>query len=133
MFGVSGDAKELGGDGKKFQLIVTDPPYGFNTDENNEEMALKYRKWLGALICSLANDGHLVISLPEHSYTGKKVSFSANPSLVTSQILSIAAGFGRTVYRVAKSIPEPRSFFAPPYYWRSERALVRSILHFRIS
>ena len=115
----------------EIDIIVTDPPYGFNTVEDASELMTVYQKFLNESIAKLSNGGHLVLCLPDKSYVGKSFPFFTVPELVVAQVLAVAERNGRVAYIEAQSLPTPRSFFAPPYYWKSARALKRSILHFR--
>ncbi len=116
----------------KPNIIVTDPPYGFNTIENAQELLPIYKRAIEVAMEKLEDDGHLVICLPQKSYVGKPLPFFTMPALVTIEVLTTAERFKRSVYNVAKSLPTPRNFFSPPYYWRSTIALKRLILHFRV-
>ncbi|MDP2601081.1 MAG: hypothetical protein Q8S00_00585 [Deltaproteobacteria bacterium] len=129
------DARNLAataGDTNGYDVIVTDPPYGFNTDEAAEELAQLYADVLRAAINALKPDGHLVICLPERSSIGKQPSVFTHRSIVTHQVLALAEEAKREVLTPARSLPGPSPLFGPPFYWASERALRRSILHFRI-
>ncbi|HZY79759.1 MAG TPA: hypothetical protein VFE50_09560 [Cyclobacteriaceae bacterium] len=110
-------------------LIICDPPYGFNTAEDNSQLASLYDKFLDAAIDGLKSKGQLIICLPAESYTGRDLPFCTRSDLVSRQILVKAHKKNRLVYRRADSLPY--SWLAPPYYWESERALKRTILHFR--
>lgn len=110
-------------------VIICDPPYGFNTAEDNSQLASLYDKFLDAAIDALKNNGQLIICLPAESYTGRDLPFCTRSDLVSRQILVKAYKKDRLVYRRADSLPY--SWLAPPYYWESERALKRTILHFR--
>ncbi|MGK2886596.1 MAG: hypothetical protein ACSLE8_17785 [Rhodococcus sp. (in: high G+C Gram-positive bacteria)] len=121
-------AREVGG----FDAIVTDPPYGFNTDENPQVLAELYRDVLRAAIRSLKNNGQLVICLPERSTIGKDPSAFTHRRIVTHQVIALAAEAGKELRNHIRAVPAPRSLFHPPYYWVSER-LQRSILHFTIA
>ncbi|MDG6027440.1 MAG: hypothetical protein E3K40_12170 [Candidatus Brocadia sp.] len=113
-------------------LIITDPPYGFNTDDELSNLVELYADVISKLVCALKNNGHLIICLPERSYTGRMLPFCTQRSLVIQQVLTVAEDNSREVFVLGRSFPSPGSLFSPPYYWISERALRRVILHFRI-
>ena len=115
----------------KFNIIITDPPYGFNTDEDSQALAILYRDVIRAAVSTLAPDGQLVICLPERSTIGKDPAAFTHHRIVTHQVLAFAAEIGREVLVPARSLPGPVLAFQPPYYWVSDR-LQRSILHFKI-
>jgi putative RNA methylase family UPF0020 len=112
-------------------VIVTDPPYGFNTEEDPVEFARFYAKMIPSLIRALRPGGQLVLCLPDLSFNGRRMFFFANKDLVVQQVLRAAEDLGLHVSVPGFSVPEPVRLFRPPYYWESERALRRAILHFR--
>lgn len=114
-----------------YDLIVTDPPYGFNTTDDPHELGGVYAKAIPTMIRSLKDGGHLVLCLPEVSYTGKKLPAFTQRALVTYQVLSTADVLNKEVVVEARLLPRPTRLFSPPFYWESERALRRTILHFR--
>lgn len=117
---------------KSCDLIVTDPPYGFNTDDELGNLASLYAEVIDCLVKAVKNEGHLIICLPDISHTGRALPYCTRSSLVIAQVLCAAERNGRTAFTPAQSLPLPQQVFMPPYYWESERALRRVILHFRI-
>jgi hypothetical protein len=124
--------EELARQGGGFDLIVTDPPYGFNTDEDASALACLYVDVLRAAVRALKDGGQLVVCVPEMSTIGKDPSAFTHRTVIAHQIIAFAAESGREVVSPCRTVPSPRFLFHPPYYWASERALRRSILHFRI-
>jgi tRNA G10 N-methylase Trm11 len=115
-----------------YQVILADPPYGFNTDDEALTLGETWTSALWAMIQALENDGQLVICLPDLSHTGRSVQFFTHRQFITQQILAIAEELGREVIVPADVLPTPSEIFRPPYYWEAERALRRAIVHFRI-
>ena len=113
-------------------LVVTDPPYGFNTNDDAEELATLYRSMIPVLIRAVLPEGQLVFCLPEISHSGRRVRFFAQREMVTQQVLFEAGRLEAEVVIPAQALPGPTSLFRPPFYWESARALRRSILHFRV-
>ncbi|MDX6529048.1 MAG: hypothetical protein QOH41_1338 [Blastocatellia bacterium] len=115
-------------------VIITDPPYGFNTDDDLEDLAELYADAIQKMIHALKQDGQLVICLLDRSHTGRRSPYFTHKELITQQVLSLAecATPKREVIIPAYAVPEQRDLFRPPYYWESERALRRAILHFKI-
>ncbi|MCK9414130.1 MAG: hypothetical protein M0Q53_17645 [Prolixibacteraceae bacterium] len=109
-------------------LVICDPPYGFNTNEDDRKLSYLYSEFVDKAISSLRPQGQLIICLPAESYTGRELPYCTRIDLVTRQIICSAHNQGRLVYKPALSFP--LSSLAPPYYWESERALRRTILHF---
>jgi len=113
-------------------VIITDPPYGFNTDDDYAESAELYSRFISVLVRALRGDAQLVIALPAWSHTGRHIPHYALQGIVTQQVLVAAQRHGKEIMHAANLMPEPMELFRPPYYWESDRALKRSILHFRI-
>ena len=121
------------GRGKQWEVIVTDPPYGFNTAAEVARLADLYGRMAREFIELLnPTGGQLVLALPEWSHTGRAIPMFALKGIVTEQILAAAHDCGREVSQPASSAPIPTALFRPPFYWESDRALRRSILHFSI-
>ncbi len=113
-------------------VILADPPYGFNTKEEIGDLAELYSTMVNRLILALRKDegGQIVIAVPDWSHTGRQLPLFALKELLTQQLLIAAE-------KRAKSVTECPSLAMPhlsvgPYYWESERALRRAILHFII-
>lgn len=117
----------------EYNVVVADPPYGFNTDEEQEALAGLYREALHKMIDSLGEDGQLVLCLPDRSRIGRRLPVCTRKELVIHQVLLAADKLGKEVVNPALALPSPgTAFFRPPYYWESEKALRRAILHFRV-
>lgn len=120
------DARNL--KANSIDLIICDPPYGFNTTEDNEDLADLYSEFIEKAILSLKPKGQLIFCLPAESYTGRDLPYCTRSDIVSRLILIKAHQYKRLVFRLAQSIPI--SSLIPPYYWESDRALRRIILHF---
>ncbi|MDO8140669.1 MAG: hypothetical protein Q6358_04150 [Candidatus Brocadiales bacterium] len=116
---------------KNVDVIITDPPYGFNTKEDIFQLAKTYTMALRSMINRLNDGGQLVICLPDKSYTGRKIPVFSTSEWLIQQILAEAQTLGFEAIVEAQVLPQPTNLFRPPYYWESERALRRNILHFR--
>lgn len=112
-------------------VIICDPPYGFNTTEDQSNLADLYSRFLDAALLAVRDNGHLIICLPAESYTGRDLPYCTRADLITNQVLTKAQALGKMIFLPANSIPT--RLFTPPYYWEAERALRRVILHFRVS
>ena len=115
---------------KLFDIIITDPPYGFNTEEDPITLAKLYHKMIDLMIKSLKPNGQLLLCLPEISNTGRQIYYFTQKEIVTHQILIVAAENERTLILPVNILPRPTWLFKAPYYWESEKALRRAILHF---
>lgn len=127
--GKEGDVLKLKDD--SFDIIVTDPPYGFNTLDETVKLGTFYNEFLERLLCALRDNGQLLICLPEKSFSGKISPFFTHKEIVFNRILSICNKKGYELVAPIHMVPN-RELFRPPFYWNAEKALSRSILHFRI-
>ncbi len=116
---------------REYNIIVTDPPYGFNVDVDPKKLADTYANVFERMIKLLVNNGQLIVSLPDRSYNGQTLYFFCQKDFVIRQVLSIAKECGKEVVLPAYSLPHQNELFRPPYYWNSSHTLSRSILHFR--
>ncbi|HEX3747048.1 MAG TPA: hypothetical protein VHW09_24095 [Bryobacteraceae bacterium] len=110
----------------KFDLIVADPPYGMNDPIPTEDLAALYKEALERMFESLKPGGQLVIALPDSSYVGKYIPYFVRANIVAQQFIAIAERAG------AELFSPQYSGVHQPYYWESQRALRRAILHFRV-
>lgn len=114
-----------------FDVVVSDPPYGFNTDDEAFDLGQLWSESIKVMLQSLKYDcGQLVLCLPDHTHIGRQLHFFTNKQFVTHQVLNLADELGSIATKPADIVPRPVTVFRPPYYWESERALRRSILHF---
>jgi len=122
------EIKQLPSD--SYDVIVTDPPYGFNTKENVANLARLYHLMIKKMILGLRRrtGGQIVIALPDWSHTGRQLPLFALERSITRQVFLIARQYSRRITHIGR----PGELFRPPYYWESESALRRAILHFRI-
>ena len=125
-----GDARDL--EPESCDVIVTDPPYGFNTVANAGELAQLYVETIQVMLRALKGDGDLVFALPDWSHTGRQVPFFVRKEFVVHQVILAARRLGMEVVNEAYVAPMPGHLFRAPYYWESDRALRRAILHFRV-
>lgn len=115
-----------------YDVIVTDPPYGFNTEDAPEALACLYSEVIKSMILALKDIGQLIFAVPDWSFTGRHLPLFVLKEIVSRQVMATAAQVGREVISGNMMYPAPVAVFQPPYYWESERALRRSILHFII-
>lgn len=113
-------------------IVIADPPYGFNTDDDREQLARLYAMMIDRMVRALRSGGQLVLCLPERSRTGRALPFFTQREIVTQQVLLASEQQRRRVLREARSLPEGLLSLRPPYYWESEKALRRAILHFHL-
>lgn len=114
-----------------FDIVITDPPYGFNTEEGGTgSLHNMYGKLFDQLARTLDYGGQLFVCLPANARTGKVIPFYQTRRSVVQRII-------RAFYLNNKSLisySEPRllsgSISNPPYYWGNNSAVSRDVLHF---
>jgi hypothetical protein len=116
-----------------YDLIVTDPPYGFNTDEQR----IQFGEFMAGVVPGLVNalkptGGQLVLACPEVSFSGRSVLPFVRSDFLTREVMRSAAALGRECVVPAMGLPRNIASFRPPYYWVAEKTLRRRILHFWI-
>jgi SAM-dependent methyltransferase len=124
------DCKNL--EPNSFDVIVADPPYGFNTDDRNDDLAQLYHDVIYTLLRALKEGGQLILCLPDRSHTGRRLPVCTRKEFVIHQVLVAADRLGKEVFQPGSTLPDPGGLFRPPYYWESEKALRRAVLHFHL-
>lgn len=114
-----------------FDVIICDPPYGFNTEEDLEDLAKLYVRTIPALVKAVCPGGALLICLPRQYYTGRNIPFCVDRGLVISQVLAAADVHKKKVVIPAAALPH--GVFSRPYYWSADKSLSRWVLHFEFS
>lgn len=118
---------------QSIDLIISDPPYGFNTNEADVfEMQTLYSDLTRLSIRALRPGGQLMLALPAFARNGQQIPFFQTRGALTRQIISATEKAGRRVISVVKTTPAAKDLFVPPYYWQSHSALSRSIVWFTI-
>lgn len=114
-------------------VIVTDPPYGFNALESeSDDMKALYARMIPSLVNALRPWGQLVMSLPAYAKNGKQVPFYQTRESVVKQIIATTESRGRSIVRYVETYPADRDFFQPPWYWGTASTIERRIVHFVI-
>lgn len=130
-FGVA-DVKDL--PSGMFDAIICDPPYGFNTEEDRISIVSFAEMLVERLVEGLKpSGGQILMALPKISYTGREIPLPLRSDQIARRLIDYCLRTGRQCWKPALVLPCPLTdFIQPPYYWRSEKALVRRILHFWI-
>jgi len=111
-------------------IIITDPPYGFNTDhEGAADLFKLYDILIEEIVAIVGSQTHLLICLPEESHNGQTLPSFVTKSWFLPRLLQQAASKRVEVIEHSKVWPGSANSGKAPYYWRSERALTRSVLH----
>ena len=104
---------------RKFDLIVTDPPYGFNTKEDPRKLAELYRVMIPRLLSALGRESHLVMAIPEWSHTGRQLPAFAYKEFITHQVLVVADSMRMDILRPLYASRWAGALFRAPFYWES--------------
>lgn len=113
-------------------VIITDPPYGFNTHSSSSGDNL-FGTLPPLLIDALTERGQLAMVLPSFAKNGRDIPFHQTSRNIVRQIINHAKRTRKPLMDDVKTLPRPYELFARPYYWVSTTVLERSILHFRAS
>jgi Putative RNA methylase family UPF0020 len=121
--------KALGSFVRSADIIVTDPPYGFNYDEG-DSLQTFYADLIPVLLKTLKHRGQLIMALPAFARNGKQIPFYQTRGSIVRQIISCAETSGRRLVRYADTLPGMKEVFQPPWYWGSDSTVERRIVHF---
>jgi len=114
----------------EFDIIITDPPYGFNVQHSLYELADFYREFIHTLVRMVKKNGQIVIALPDKSISGQISPFFTHKEIVLQQFFAEAELQNKTIVYSTDILPN-RGLYRAPFYWESEKSLRRSILHLR--
>lgn len=123
--------KFSGENAPKVDLIVTDPPYGFNTKEDKEKFSNLYIEFISAMVKAMNNGGQIIMCLPSISYSGKAVNVFAQKEIVSRQFMIAAQENNMIIAENGNNFPNPKEIYSFPFYWDSEKALRRDIVRFQ--
>jgi tRNA G10 N-methylase Trm11 len=125
--------KALISKGEKYDIILTDPPYGFNTNEEKTTFSKLYSRILPLFIKVLCDNGIIMLCLPAQSHSGKAVDYFVQKEIVLQQ-LYIAAIQNNMILREKIEINRvTHNVYTTSLYWDSEKALKRDIVCFQFS
>ncbi len=119
--------------GSTYDVIICDPPYGFNTEHDLWNQADFFDTMIERIVNALSKEGgQVVMACPEMSFTGKPIPPFVRPYHVIREFIRQAEKLGRRCQVPAVAYPGRKSLYQLPYYWYSDRALRRAVLHFWI-
>ncbi len=119
------EMKEKGAD-----IIITDPPYGFNSDYNKISSLVEiYDKFIELVVELVKNETHLLICLPEQSHNGQLLPSFVTKGWIVPRLMQHAKSQNVSAIQYSRIWPGSYGSIKPPYYWKSKKALTRSILH----
>jgi len=112
-------------------IIITDPPFGFNAFEANiGDMQSLYARMIPTLVDALKPWGQLLLSLPAYAKNGKQIPFYQTRESVIKQIIATVESKGRKIVRSVETVPGAREMFQPPWYWGTASTIERRVVHF---
>jgi hypothetical protein len=107
-----------------YDAIITDPPYGFNTDEDYWALAHFVREMIPRIVLSLnPAGGQLVLAAPQASLSGRVVVPFVRSLLLGREIIKWCAQHNRECVNLATVVPKDMNSIRPPYYWIAEKTL----------
>lgn len=115
----------------KVDIIITDPPYGFNTEEEKAQFSKLYIEFIDAMVKTMNNGGQIIMCLPSISYSGKAVNVFAQKEIVSRQFMIAAQKNDMIIAMNDDNFPNPKEIYSFPFYWDSEKALRRDIVRFQ--
>lgn len=99
-------------------IIVTDPPFGFNAFEGEpDKMQNLYSRLARALVHSLKPWGQLILALPAFAKNGKQIPYYQTRESLTKQILSEVEAQSRKCVSFVETLPGEKGMIGPPWYW----------------
>jgi len=111
-------------------LIITDPPYGFNAPANiADDTRALYARMIPALIDALKPSGQLMLALPAFAKNGKQIPFYQTRESVMKQVGSHVEARGRKIVKYVETLPADREVFRLPWYWGTASTIERRIIH----
>lgn len=117
----------------KPNLIITDPPYGFNTAEDGTESLEKLFAQLANALCKIvAENGVVAITLPGQTNNGKRIPYFETRAMFVRQVIDQAHRTNRTIISKASILPDSAAFPRPAFRWNSSRGVSRHSLVFTV-
>lgn len=113
-----------------YDIIICDPPYGFNTTQKIEKLLELYKDLPEFLISALKPYGQIVMSLPDESYSGKYSPWFTHKEMVIASFHFMSKRLNRRMFNYSEINPR-KELFTAPFYWEAQRALRRSIIHLK--
>jgi hypothetical protein len=115
-------------------VIITDPPFGFNEfDAEGEKLRKLYAELIPTLVGSLRRPGQLIMALPAMAKNGKQIPYYMSSGPMVRKVLSEAEKLSRRCVSFVETLPECKAIIRAPWYWGGTSTIERRILHFIIN
>lgn len=113
---------------EKYQIIIMDPPYGFNTEEDVQSFSILYKDIFELILKIIDDNGVMLLCLPAQSHSGKEVNYFTQKEIVLQQIYTEAIKNKMSIQLNWGNSTPAKEIFMSPFYWDSEKALKRDIV-----
>ncbi len=118
---------------KKYQteqvdLIITDPPYGYNTEEQDEALYELYRDLAEESVKVVKPGGTIIMCLAARMHQGKRLPGFIKRDFVLGMFREAAARNGREIIDSDEEIRGMGELYDFPFFWESKKVLRREIL-----
>lgn len=116
----------------KVDMIITDPPYGVNTGEKEEELYRIYKTFIIQSLKCLKDKGQIIICLLSEMHQGQKTYNFIKREYIEWLFRKTAYENNMELVVNDTEIREEEAIFCFPFYWESKRALKREVIRFEI-
>ena len=107
-------------------IIVTDPPYNTNVDEEGFDIIKAIEK----LVSIVRHGGCLAVCLPSYTKNGKSIKYSQTASFIIRKIMAVCDKYGKKPIKIAESNSVLNAQNHPIFYWRANIGVSRRGLVF---
>jgi len=122
------DFRQLKAD--SYDLIIGDPPYGFNMTHEIENLLKLYSDMAEVFVRSIKRGGQIILALPDRSYSGKHSPWFTHKEMVLTRFNFEAFKQNKSMISYTEINPS-KEIFNPPFYWEAQKALRRSIIQMK--
>ena len=128
---------------EKYDIVISDPPYGFNVSIHDKDLTIPeiYTSFIDLSLRAVKNGGQVIFCVPVQPMNGQPLPFYMTADFIVKQFLLSARNAnkklrvpvsGPLVAGQTSGIASAADQFLTPYYWESERALRRAVVHFQV-
>ena len=114
--------------GEKPDVIITDPPYGYNTDEQDDQLFELYRDLAIECTKTINHGGQVIICLAEQMHLGKRLPAFIKKETVMDMFLEAAEQNDLYVVNCDQEICDLDQIYCFPFFWEAKKALKREVI-----